>query len=286
MVTAGAGMAIPFVEEAIAYAKLAQGRLDEARADAVTAAETPGFVYVTGWTLAPLAEIERLRGDGDTAAERANAALAVAEQAGSSWVAARARHVSARLAAQHGEWDVAERLIKRALDARVEGGFRLDQPDSLEALAEFAAGRARDEDAVRLLAAAGRARRDLGFVRVLPEQEHWDALARGLREALGDQGFADAWAEGEALACEEAVAWVRRTRGPRQRPDSGWDSLTPTECKVAALVAEGLTNPQIGERMFISAGTVKTHLAHIFKKLDVHSRGELTAQAVRRDAAG
>jgi len=51
---------------------------------------------------------------------------------------------------------------------------------------------------------------------------------------------------------------------------------------VVELVAEGLTNPQIGERMFISAGTVKTHVAHIFGKLELHSRTVLGAQAVER----
>lgn len=48
------------------------------------------------------------------------------------------------------------------------------------------------------------------------------------------------------------------------------------------LVAEGLTNPEIGERMFITRTTVNTHLAHIFPKLDVHSRAELSAQAAGR----
>jgi DNA-binding CsgD family transcriptional regulator len=52
------------------------------------------------------------------------------------------------------------------------------------------------------------------------------------------------------------------------------------------LVAEGLTNSQIAERMFISPGTVKTHLRNIFKKVDVHRRSELTAEAVRRGPPG
>ena len=52
--------------------------------------------------------------------------------------------------------------------------------------------------------------------------------------------------------------------------------------RVAELVAEGLTNPQIAERMFISKATVKTHLAHVFRKLDVHSRVELSARALER----
>ncbi|HTP18475.1 MAG TPA: LuxR C-terminal-related transcriptional regulator [Solirubrobacteraceae bacterium] len=59
----------------------------------------------------------------------------------------------------------------------------------------------------------------------------------------------------------------------------GWESLTPTEERIVELAAQGLTNPQIGERMFISRGTVKTHLEHIYAKLGLHSRTELAAAA-------
>ena len=62
-------------------------------------------------------------------------------------------------------------------------------------------------------------------------------------------------------------------------PAAGLGLAHPTEARVVDLVAEGLTNPQIAERMFISKATVKTHLAHIFRKLDVHSRTELSARA-------
>jgi DNA-binding NarL/FixJ family response regulator len=60
--------------------------------------------------------------------------------------------------------------------------------------------------------------------------------------------------------------------------------LTPTEAQVVELVAQGLTNPQIAERMFISRATVKVHVAHTFQKLDISNRAELTAMAVRREA--
>jgi DNA-binding CsgD family transcriptional regulator/tetratricopeptide (TPR) repeat protein len=74
----------------------------------------------------------------------------------------------------------------------------------------------------------------------------------------------------------------RGRRGPRKRPRAGWASLTPTERRVVDLVAEGLTNPQIGERLFLSRRTVQTHVAHVFAKVDVSSRAQLAAQATRR----
>ena len=74
----------------------------------------------------------------------------------------------------------------------------------------------------------------------------------------------------------------RGRRGPRQRPQLGWDSLTPTEHRVVDLATEGLTNPQIGERLYVSRRTVQTHLAHVFTKLGISSRTQLAAEATRR----
>ena len=72
-------------------------------------------------------------------------------------------------------------------------------------------------------------------------------------------------------------------RGKRARPLTGWNSLTPTERRVVGLAAEGLSNPQIAERMFIARGTVKVHLSHIYEKLDVASRTQLAAKAVAEE---
>ena len=71
-------------------------------------------------------------------------------------------------------------------------------------------------------------------------------------------------------------------RGPRRRPESGWEALTETELKVVRLVAERLTNPQIAERMFISRRTVQTHVSHALAKVGVATRHELAAEAARR----
>ena len=50
------------------------------------------------------------------------------------------------------------------------------------------------------------------------------------------------------------------------------------------LVLEGLTNPQIGERLYVSPRTVQTHLAHIFAKLGISTRAQLAAQATHQQA--
>ncbi len=74
-------------------------------------------------------------------------------------------------------------------------------------------------------------------------------------------------------------------RGPEANagaPSSGWASLTPTELEVVKLTAQGLGDPEIGERLFIGRPTVKTHLAHTFTKLGVTSRAELASEATRR----
>ena len=73
-------------------------------------------------------------------------------------------------------------------------------------------------------------------------------------------------------------------RGPRakyRRAESGWDSLTTSELKVAAFVEEGLSNPEIAARLQLSRRTVATHVSHILKKIDGHSRTDIAREAAR-----
>ena len=75
---------------------------------------------------------------------------------------------------------------------------------------------------------------------------------------------------------------IRRSGpGPRRRPAQGWDALTPTEQKIAQLVAEGLSNPDIASQLFLSRNTVQTHVSHILTKLNAHSRTQI-ARAFKR----
>jgi len=76
---------------------------------------------------------------------------------------------------------------------------------------------------------------------------------------------------------------VRRgRRGPRNRPSTGWDALTATELRVAGLVADGLSNPDIAARLLLSRRTVQTHVSHILGKLGAQSRVEIARTAGER----
>jgi DNA-binding CsgD family transcriptional regulator/tetratricopeptide (TPR) repeat protein len=77
-------------------------------------------------------------------------------------------------------------------------------------------------------------------------------------------------------------------RGPRvkhRQARNGWDSLTPTEIKIAAFVEDGLSNPEIAGRLMLSRRTVATHVSHILKKLDVHSRTDIARESALRTVA-
>ena len=85
-------------------------------------------------------------------------------------------------------------------------------------------------------------------------------------DAMGMHGFAER-ARRELLATgETARKRTAAVSGPQ---------LTPQEGQIARLAGEGLTNPEIGTRLFISARTVQYHLSKVFTKLGISSRAQL-----------
>lgn len=81
------------------------------------------------------------------------------------------------------------------------------------------------------------------------------------------------------MAVEDALAYVGRLRTARGRPRFGWSSLTPTESRVVALAAQGLTNAGIAKQLLMGPETVKTHLGRAFTKTGVKRRAGLAAAA-------
>ena len=150
-----------------------------------------------------------------------------------------------------------------------------------------------DHDASRLLQAAD-CYADAG--RPLLSAKALEAAA-GVFVSADDRGQAraaftralEAYASLGAAADVARIQARFRAHGIRRGPHakhrqarSGWDSLTPTEIKVAALVEHGLSNPEIAARLFLSPRTVATHVSHILKKIDVHSRTDIAREAALR----
>ncbi len=189
--------------------------------------------------------------------------------------------VRARVAIAQGEPEQAERDAHDALACAVDVEAYLFIPDTLECLAALAGDAGSHREAARLFGAAHSIRQRMWAVRFKIYDAGCETSVAALRNAMGENDFDTAWAEGVALSTEEAIAYAQRGRGQRKRPASGWGSLTPTELDVVRLVSEGLTNSDIATRLFISPRTVQTHLTHVYTKLGLTSRVQLVQEAAR-----
>jgi len=83
-----------------------------------------------------------------------------------------------------------------------------------------------------------------------------------------------------ALGRTRALGIRRGSREAHRDTDYGWAALTATETRIAALVRDGLTNREIGTRLFVSPRTVQTHVSHILQKTGLRSRVEIARFAV------
>ncbi|HLG74729.1 MAG TPA: response regulator transcription factor, partial [Chloroflexota bacterium] len=96
-------------------------------------------------------------------------------------------------------------------------------------------------------------------------------------------GYPAAWAAGQAMTLDAAIAYAVGDERPGAAPPGG--RLTAREREVARLLAEGLSNPQIAERLVLSRGTVKRHVENILTKLNLESRAQVAAWAVTKGLA-
>jgi len=188
----------------------------------------------------------------------------------------------ARVAIAQGEPDRAERDAHDALARAAEVEAYLFIPDILECLGILAGDAGSHREAARLFGAAEAIRLRIGAVRFKIYDAGYEASVAALRDAMDENDFETAWAEGAALSTEEAIAYAQRGRGQRKRPTNGWGSLTPAELDVVRLVCEGLGNNDIAARLFVSPRTVQSHLTHVYAKLGLTSRVQLAQEASRQ----
>jgi len=156
----------------------------------------------------------------------------------------------------------------------------------IDGFACVAASEGRADRALRLAGAAAAIRKRVGTP--LPPL-HERQLHRWLERArltLRPVRAEESYAAGSGLSVEDAIAEAiadekaESTSGRKGRDE--WSGLSPREGEVAALIAQGLTNKQIAERLFIAAGTAERHVANILEKLDMSHRAQVAAWVAER----
>ena len=159
---------------------------------------------------------------------------------------------------------------------------------AVDVLAGGAAALGEADRAARLLGLAHRIWQSVGRPRLgSPDLVAARAqVEKQAREQAGDEGFEHAYADGLTLDLVEGVDYAlgeppdRPPGIPAQR--AGWAPLTRREREVAVLVADGVTNQQIADRLVIGRRTANTHVDHILTKLDLTSRAQIATWAAAR----
>ena len=266
-----------------AYIDAHRSRPAQAR-EQLAAARRSGVPLQFGLDLPGLADLAVLEADGATraAATLARELWSAAAARGEAWMLTLAPDV-ARVALAAFERGLLERVAAQVGD--IEAPQECVAAPTAALTAGMAAG-ARElvEQAAREFAATGHA---------FAAAQAWEEYA-SLAAVEGDRGAAVAGMERALRTYEKAGASVDRgrllarlracgvRRGPRSAHSTavtGWAALTPTERRVAGLVREGRTNPEIAAQLYVSPRTVQTHVSHILTKLGARSRVEVAATA-------
>jgi predicted ATPase/DNA-binding CsgD family transcriptional regulator len=196
-----------------------------------------------------------------------------------------------------GDHTRATSFYEESLTISKELGDKACASESLDGLACIAGATGEPARAARLFGAAEAMRDTLGGAVAFqhtPEEAAWREPSRaGARSRLGKRAWEDALSEGRAMGLKEAIEYAispeipfATTSAPEQpstsEPPAG---LTRREVEVLGLVATGLTNGQVAERLFLSPRTVQRHLNSVYHKIGVSSRTAATRFALEHGLA-
>ncbi|MER6945712.1 LuxR C-terminal-related transcriptional regulator [Nonomuraea sp. NPDC000554] len=225
-------------------------------------------------------------GEADEVLTRARA---LSLEAGDGGTAAWAELALALVRRLRGELEQAQEMARSALRTQASLQATFGRAFCVEVLGWLAADQGNPSRAVRLLSAAHRL---WGYeVNPLFGSPYFAAEGaryhRELRAALGAQ-YARETEAGRAMPAEEAIAYALSS-GPDQDETADvsiWAPLTPRETDVAELVADGLTNRLIAQRLVVARRTVDTHVENILTKLGFSGRSQIAAWVIRRRRPG
>ena len=178
--------------------------------------------------------------------------------------------------------DEASALLGRALSLHDRVGDRRGVAQSLEVLAEVALARGAAATAARFAGAAGRMRVRVDAAPTEVESRRLADLGTKLNRALGAAAADHELHAGGTMPAVAVLELAARVTGSAEG-GTGPVALTARQLEVAALVAEGRTNRQIGKALGISEKTTEIHVHNLMSRLDVPSRAGVAAWAATRD---
>jgi non-specific serine/threonine protein kinase len=243
---------------------------------------TEDVLYVLGY-------IASLGGDQEEAETRFTETLTAARAVGADSSVASALEALGTCARYRGELRRAAELFAESLTLVRAGHDPLMLILNLKSLGAVAAVIGDPVQAARLFGAAEALRERHGVELPPAERPRLERAIAPARERLSDEAFTAAWAAGRALPVEhaiaEALAVADAVTSPRAPASKTHHGLSPRELEVLRLIAEGHSNLEIAQRLFVSERTVENHVRHILTKLDVSSRIAAATYAIRHGLA-
>lgn len=227
--------------------------------------------------LVQLATVHATLGDPDRAMAHAEECIALSEAASERWCAAMARWVEALVQWQLGRGARARTYARDVLRLKEPFGDRMGMAMSVEVVAWAEADAGHPAEAARLLGAVQAGLDSIGASLFGHLHEDHDRCLARTREALGEAAFGRAFEAGCALRFDDAVGLALGRRTPAAAEAGDEVRLTRRESEIAELVAEGLTDREIAERLVLARRTAEGHVAHILGKLSVTSRAQVAA---------
>jgi len=234
------------------------------------------------------------RGEVDEARSQLDEAMTIRKELSSPWGIARGMYYLAGLSMVQRDYGTARTSYEACLELLQEVGDREFLASCLEELAAVLVAQASEKKSVseifwaaHLWGAAERLREDIGApIPPVHRASYAQAVALAYSQ-VGRQAFRSAWTQGRSMTPEQALTTRPEAKASAFTPAENAvaskpvaTGLTAREKEVLCLLTEGLTNPQIAERLMISLPTVSTHVTSIFNKLQVNSRSAATRYAV------
>jgi predicted ATPase/DNA-binding CsgD family transcriptional regulator len=183
------------------------------------------------------------------------------------------------------DYDGAATFMRENLRVAREADYKLAIQYSLFGLGMVAAAAGQPARAARLWGAE-EAMREVFGIQITPlaySTTDYDSYVATARLQQDEAAFAAAWSEGRAMTTEEAVEYALGTDEAASLPEVASSRvLSERETEILALVAEGLTNPQVAQRLYLSPRTVGQHLRSVYRKLGVSSRAAAARAALER----